>query len=129
VVFTTTVKADVTPTTALPSRVTYANGEFEAFLTRHLVPADSEGFTVTVEVQPSTSSTGLAAAPPAPGYTRLLEGSIGSFVSQYLPDRPRSVQDIALAGPLDIGPHHGTFDTFLPAITKNYGGWWPHSLS
>jgi len=128
VVFTTTVSANVTPTTALPSWVTYANGELEAVLTRHLAPADSEGFTVTVEIQPSTSSTSLAAAPPAPGYTRLLEETTGSFVSQYPPDRPRRVQDIALAGPLDIGPHHGTYDTFLPAITKNYGGWWPHSL-
>ena len=133
VMFTTTVSANVTPTTPLPSWITYAGGELRADPPRDLAPADSEGFTVTVEVSPTAGSTALggiiyAAAPPAPGYTRLFEETIGSFVSEYPPEDPRFVQNIPLAGPLDIGPHHASHTVFLPLITKGYGGWWPQSV-
>ena len=68
------------------------------------------------------------AAPPAPGYTRLFEGAIGSFVSEYPPQDPRPVHNAPLAGPLDIGPHVADYYIFLPTMLKSYVGWWPQSL-
>jgi len=126
VIFTTTVSTNITPTTILPPWVTYTDGELRATLSRNLAPADSESFTVTLEVVPPVGGTALAL--PAPGYTRILEGTIGSFTSEYPPDDPRRVRDAALAGPLDIGPHHSTHAIYLPVITRNFSDWWPQSI-
>jgi len=127
IVFTTTVSAGVAPVSTLPPWVTFANGELTATLSRDLAPADGERFSVTLELTPPLGGSALA-APPAPGYTRLIEGTSGSFTSEYPPDDPRLVRDAALAGPLDIGPHHETHTLFLPMITRSYRTWWPQSV-
>ncbi len=133
VAFSVTVSAGVTPTVALPGWLGFDGAVLTWELTRDLAPADREVFQVTFQVRPTVVGSAAGGemhvlAPPAPGYTRVLENTIGSFVSEYPPDDPRFVSDIPLAGSLDIGPHHETHAVYLPIVVKNCGDWWPQSV-
>ena len=129
VAFSMTVSAGVTPTISLPDWLSYDGTVLLWEMSRDLAPADCETFQLVIYVWPTVVGSGVQAlTPPAPGYTRLFDGTTGSFVSEYPPDDPRVVSDVPLAGPLDIGAHHETYSLFLPLIMQNYGGWWPQSI-
>jgi len=129
VAFSMTVSAGVTPTISLPDWLSYDGTVLLWEMSRDLAPADCETFQLVIYVWPTVIGSGVQAlTPPAPGYTRLFDGTTGSFVSEYPPDDPRVVSDVPLAGPLDIGAHHETYSLFLPLIMQNYGGWWPQSI-